>query len=135
MDKKKSSLYLPQVDVKNIKMWDEQRKACCGYLNKKADTSIMSSISFKPKWQKKWFLIKLDISDKENYCLQYFNSPDDSNCIQSHLLESTIIEVATGSNASNTFQLTFRFLFILSFIDTATILTLLANWLAVGDVE
>lgn len=95
--------YLPKVEKENLKIWDDKRNSCCGYLNKKAgSTSTLS----KGKWQKRWFVIQLQLTAQENYNISYFHAPDDKNARQSFPLDGATIAVGAGSNVGNSFQLT-----------------------------
>lgn len=58
--------YLPRVEQELVKQWDTRRNACCGYLNKKAGKT--SSLS-RGKWQKRWFVLKIQLTGHENYSL------------------------------------------------------------------
>jgi hypothetical protein len=68
--------YLPRVEQEHISQWDSRRNACCGYLSKKAGKS--SSLS-KGKWQKRWFVLKIQLTGHENYSLVSRNTECGSN--------------------------------------------------------
>jgi len=83
------------VSVKDLIIWDDDRAQCCGFLNKKASQSSAFS---KGKWQKRWFLIDIDIDDTDNYCLEYFHGPDDSKSRQAFPLTRMSIKVSGGNS-------------------------------------
>lgn len=86
---------LPEVSVKDLVVWDDARSQCCGFLNKKASKTSAFS---KGKWQKRWFLIDVDIEENGNYSLQYYHSPDDKTPRQVFPLAKVTIKVAGGNS-------------------------------------
>ena len=86
---------IPEVSVKDLLIWDDNRSQCCGYLNKKASKTSTFS---KGKWQKRWFLIDVDIDERSNYTLQYYHSPEDSVPRQIIPLAKVTIKVAAGNS-------------------------------------
>lgn len=94
--------YLPRVERENLKVWDDKRNSCCGYLNKRAGSS--STLS-KGKWQKRWFVIKLQINAQENYSISYYHAPDEKSARQTFTLDTASISVGSGNNIGNSFQL------------------------------
>jgi hypothetical protein len=86
---------LPEVSVKDLLVWDDARSQCCGFLNKKASKTSTFS---KGKWQKRWFLIDVDIDERGNYTLQYFHSPDDATPRQVIPLHRVAIKLAAGNS-------------------------------------
>ena len=96
--------YLPRVEQDQLRQWDSRRSACCGYLNKKAGQS--SSLS-KGKWQKRWFVIKIQLTGHENYSLSYYHAPEDRNARQTYSLDSVRINIVGGANVANAFELLF----------------------------
>lgn len=101
---------IPEVSMKDLVIWDDQRSMCCGYLNKKASKSSAFS---KGKYQKRWFSINIDIEANENYVLSYSHNADDK-AKQSFPLINASVKLAGGNN------------FVISFVDD-TILTLSAD--------
>lgn len=85
---------LPEVSVKDLIVWDDARSQCCGFLNKKTSKN---STFLKGTWQKRWFLIDVDIEENGNYSLQYFHSPDDKTPRQVFPLARVTIKVAGGN--------------------------------------
>lgn len=81
--------------MKDLLVWDDSRGQCCGYLNKKASKTSTFS---KGKWQKRWFLIDIDIEDRGNYALQYFHSPEDTAPRQVFPLSKVNIKLAAGNS-------------------------------------
>ena len=81
--------------MKDLIIWDDSRSQCCGFLNKKASKTSAFS---KGKWQKRWFLIDVDIEERGNYALEYFHSPDDKVARQSFPLANVTIKVAGGNS-------------------------------------
>ena len=83
---------LPEVNTRDLPLWDEDKERCGGFLNKKA---TQSSVLNKGKWQKRWFSIQvIDLSENENYKLQYFHSPDEKQARQTHDLAGASIKIA-----------------------------------------
>lgn len=85
---------LPEVSVRDLLIWDDSKSQCCGYLNKKASKTSAFS---KGKWQRRWFLIDVDIDERDNYALQYFHSPEDKVPRQVFPLAKVTIKVAGGN--------------------------------------
>jgi Ca2+-binding EF-hand superfamily protein len=94
--------YLPRVEKSDLLVWDEQRDACCGYLNKRAGKG--SALS-KGKWQKRWFVLKTNISGHENYSISYYHSPEEKNARQTFVLDEAALALSSGSNILNSFQI------------------------------
>lgn len=94
--------YLPRVEKSELRVWDEQRDACCGYLNKRAGKG--SALS-KGKWQKRWFVLKTNISGHENYSISYYHSPEEKNARQTFILDEATLALSSGSNILNSFQI------------------------------
>lgn len=67
-------LRLPVLKQEDLKVWDPERQVCGGYLGKKA-----SSVSFinRGKQQRRWFTLRTNILEDENYTLEYYHHPDD----------------------------------------------------------
>lgn len=86
---------LPEVSIKDLLIWDGERSQCCGYLNKKASKSSAFS---KGKWQRRWFLIDINLEGNENYCLEYYHSPEDKSARQSFSLVNASIKIAGGNS-------------------------------------
>jgi len=86
---------LPEVTVKDLIVWDDERSQCCGYLNKKASKTSAFS---KGKFQKRWFLIDIDIEDGDNYCLEYFHGPEETKARQAFPLTRMLIRVSGGNS-------------------------------------
>lgn len=86
---------LPEVSVKDLIIWDDSRSQCCGFLNKKASKTSAFS---KGKWQKRWFLIDVDIEERGNYALQYFHNPEDRVPRQVFPLENVTLKIAGGNS-------------------------------------
>lgn len=97
---------LPEVSSKDLLVWDNNRSECCGYLSKKASQSSAFS---KGKWQKRWFMINIDIADDENYCLEYYHNPDDKAPRQVFPLAYSSIALSGGNS------------FILTLADDSTV--------------
>lgn len=83
----------------DIFIWDQNRQKCCGYLNKKASKGTFS----KGKWQKRWFLIEVNIGDDENYKIEYSHGPNDQDAKQSFPLSGASVKIV----AETDFVLTF----------------------------
>lgn len=81
--------------MKDLLIWDDTRSQCCGWLNKKASKTSTFS---KGKWQKRWFLIDVDIEDKGNYALQYFHNPEDAVARQIIPLAKVSIKLAAANS-------------------------------------
>jgi Ca2+-binding EF-hand superfamily protein len=93
---------LPRVEQDRLRQWDTRRNACCGYLNKKAGKT--SSLS-RGKWQKRWFVIKIQLTGHENYTLSYYHGPDDRSARQTFPLDNARINIVGGANVANAFEL------------------------------
>jgi len=59
---------LPRVKKEELLVYDYDRDILCGFLNKKAGKSSTFS---KGKWQKRWFVINVDVGIDENYSISY----------------------------------------------------------------
>jgi hypothetical protein len=95
--------HLPRLEQEDlIDTWDESRNACCGYLNKKAGKASTFSTG---KWQKRWFVLKIQLSGHDNYALSYYHSPEEKNPRQSFKLDGASLTITSGKNAANSFQL------------------------------
>lgn len=86
---------LPEVSNKDLLIWDADRSQCCGYLLKKASKS---SVFSKGNLQKRWFFINIDLEPKENYCLSYSHSADDSKPKQVSPLVNANVKLAGGNS-------------------------------------
>lgn len=94
---------LPRLEKEDlIETWDESRNACCGYLNKKAGRASAFSTG---KWQKRWFVLKIQISGHDNYSLSYFHTPEEKHPRQSYKLDGATLTVTSGTNQNHSFQL------------------------------
>eukprot|EP01038_Epipyxis_sp_PR26KG_P004226 gene4226-6002_t len=87
-------MHLPTISPNDLLIWDNDRNVCAGYLNKKA--SKQSAFS-KGKWQKRWFIINLDINEAENYYLGYYHSPDDKVARSLYPLSYATIKISSGN--------------------------------------
>ena len=81
---------LPRLVGRDLPVWDTKRSQCGGFLFKKASESSKFS---KGKWQKRWFIIKIDLSAHENYTLQYYYSPDETTPRQVYSLEGAKLDI------------------------------------------
>jgi Ca2+-binding EF-hand superfamily protein len=94
--------YLPRIEKERLEIWDKKREACCGYLNKRAGKGSTFS---QGKWQKRWFVLKIQISGHENYTLSYYHSPEDKSPRQSFILDDATVTLGGGGNLLHSFQL------------------------------
>lgn len=94
--------YLPRLEKEKLSVWDAKREACCGYMNKRAGKGSTFS---QGKWQKRWFVLKIQISGHENYTLSYFHSPEEKSPRQSFILDDAKVTVGGGGNLLHSFQL------------------------------
>jgi Ca2+-binding EF-hand superfamily protein len=94
--------YLPRIEKEKLDVWDAKREACCGYMNKRAGKGSTFS---QGKWQKRWFVLKIQISGHENYTLSYFHSPEEKSPRQSFILDDAKVTLGGGGNLLHSFQL------------------------------
>ena len=95
--------HLPRLEKEDlVDTWDDTRNACCAYLNKKAGKGSTFSTG---KWQKRWFVLKIQLSGHDNYALSYYHSPEEKNPRQQFKLDGASLNVTTGNNLANSFQL------------------------------
>lgn len=96
-----SSLGLPRVKKEELLVYDIDRDILCGYLSKKAGKSSTFS---KGKWQKRWFVINVDVGIDENYSLSYYHHPDDKEPRQTLDLSNSKVVLSGGNNFSINFD-------------------------------
>ena len=90
---------LPKLVGQDLPIWDFRRSICGGFLFKKAgDVSLFS----KGKWQKRYFVIKTDLSAHENYSLAYYYTPDESVPRQVYSLDSAKLQDGADDRNSPT---------------------------------
>jgi len=63
--------YLPEIDVNQLVVWNQKRRKCCGFLNKKGGSSGAGGIfGNRRNWQKRFFVLEHRISSDDNYLLR-----------------------------------------------------------------
>lgn len=92
---------LPQVSTKDLALWDAEREVCGGFLNKKASQTSTFS---KGKWQKRWFVVNLDVEQNDNYTFEYFHNADDKQPSKSYPLQGATIKISGDTSFVIAFQ-------------------------------
>lgn len=92
---------LPQVSPKDLPLWDPDREVCGGFLNKKASQTSTFS---KGKWQKRWFVVNLEVDQNDNYVFEYYHNVDDKQPSKSYPLQGATIKISSDTSFVIAFQ-------------------------------
>lgn len=96
----------PVIDVSQLRVWDEQRQRCGGFLYKKAGSKAAKGMFNRGKWQKRWFFIECNIHDYENYVLMYSGSPEEKSARDVIPLEGA--QLVINAEVSDYFQISLK---------------------------